>query len=94
MEEERQTFTLPDENGNPVEYEVLGAFTWAETGKNYLLYSDDEIGENGKLNVFAAVYTLNEDDLELFPIETDDEWAFVEQQLEGLKQQATAPTEE
>ena len=53
MKEEKITFKLFDENGKEVEYEVLFTFESNETNKNYIVYTDNEIDEEGNIKVYA-----------------------------------------
>lgn len=85
-DEEGEFFTVTDENGEEFVCEALHRFELKEFGKSYVLYSiadeDEEIGE-----LFAAAYTPGENGevVELHPIETDEEWEKVEEQLAFLQ---------
>jgi len=82
MQEFDNTLIITDENGNEMEAIIIMTFDSEEFGKSYLVYQlkDDETGE-----YFAA--SFNPDDSEegnLIPIETDEEWDFVEEVLESF----------
>ncbi len=87
MNEEIMTFTVTDENGTATECEVLFTFHNDETGKDYIVYTDNTTDEDGDTVVFASVYTPGCDDTELLPIETDAEWDMVEKLLEQLQEE-------
>lgn len=85
-EGEEDFFTISDENGEDVVCEVIHRFELTEYNKSYILYTyadQEEIGE-----IFAACYIAGEkgEVQDLLPIETDEEWAKVEQELESLNQ--------
>jgi len=76
---EEKTFTVIDEEGNEILYEVVLTFKSDETEKSYVIYKlpgeeDDE--------VFAAIYDEDvKDGGNLIQIETDEEWDMVEEVL-------------
>lgn len=49
-----------------------------ETGKDYVVYSDNTEDEEGNLNVFASIIEVKGSKALLFPIETEEEWAQIE----------------
>jgi uncharacterized protein YrzB (UPF0473 family) len=72
---ESKSLFVTDENGKEIEMEILFTFESDQTGKSYVVFVDpnDEDGE-----VFASVY---DDEGNLLPIETDEEWEMVEEVL-------------
>lgn len=85
-EGEEDYFTISDENGEEVVCEVIHRFEMEESGKSYILYmcgDQEEIGE-----IFAAAYVAGENGevQDLLPIDSDEEWAKVEEELESLNQ--------
>lgn len=85
MKNEEFAFTVLDENGKEVECEVLFTFESDETGKNYIVYTDNTLDENGCTKVFASTFDPNSDDMALQPIETEKEWAIVQLVLEEVQ---------
>lgn len=85
MEEKKLTFIIKDENGNDVQCEELYSFKNENTGKNYIVYTDNSIDKEGNLCIFAAIYNPNMNDNKLIPIEDDEEWAFVENKINELQ---------
>jgi uncharacterized protein YrzB (UPF0473 family) len=77
-------FTLIDNDGNEKKMRVLYTFDLVETGKNYIVYTDDTKDENGLIKVYASCYNLNKKTSDLMPIETDKEWKLVEGILNTL----------
>lgn len=83
---EKNTFTVINENGVEVICYVLFTFESEETGKNYVVYTDNSIDDNGKIQVFASIYDpFEEGGTTLMPIETDKEWAIIETILASLQ---------
>ena len=79
----KKILKLIDESGNEIEYEILLAFKWMKTNKNYIVYTDNTKDEEGNINVFAAIYYPN-DSTRLDPIETDEEWDEIDIRLKRL----------
>lgn len=89
MKEERMTFKVTNDEGVEVECEVLFTFESDETKKNYIVYTDNTTDEEGNIKVYASIYTPNEDETKLLPIETDKEWKIIETILEELQNEAS-----
>ena len=72
---ESNSLFITDENGKEVEMEILFTFDDEGRGKKYVVFCNlkDDSGE-----VFASCY---DDEGNLLPIETDEEWAMVEEVL-------------
>lgn len=86
--EEKNTFTVLDENGKEVTCEVLFTFDSEETKKNYIVYTDNTTDEDGNVRVYASVYNPDSENTELLPIETDREWKIVETILESIQEES------
>lgn len=84
--EERERIIIPDENGDEHLFEVLFTFDVEETGNAYmvLVAAGEEDSDDDEVEVHAFRFEEKgdaEDDLALFPIETDEEWEMVEEML-------------
>jgi uncharacterized protein YrzB (UPF0473 family) len=81
--------TLQDENGNDVLFDIVHSFYNEEFNKSYVLLvpaegdDDEEIEE-----IYPYVFTLNDEGSidELFPVESDEEWDMIENELESLNE--------
>lgn len=85
--EEKERIIIPDENGDEHLFEVLVTFDVEETKKTYIAVVPVEDQEEEEVEVFAFRYEIkdsDENDLALFPIESDEEWDMVEEMLETL----------
>ena len=85
MREETMTFKVINDEGKEIECEVLFTFESDETKKNYMVYTDNTVDEDGNTKVYASVYNPDEDETKLLPIETDKEWKIIETILEELQ---------
>lgn len=85
--EEKNTFTVLDENGKEVTCEVLFTFDSEETKKSYIVYTDNTTDESGNVRVYASIFEPNSENTELKPIETDREWKIVETILESIQEE-------
>lgn len=87
------TFKIFDENGTGIECEVLFTFDSEETGKNYIVYTDNTQDEEGNTKVYASIYHP-EDSTKLEPITTDKEWKIVSVVLDEVMAEARKEGEE
>ena len=85
MENQKMTFKILGEDGKEIECEVLFTFESDETQKNYIVYTDNTIDEEGNTKVYASIYNPDEDETKLLPIETEKEWKIIETILEELQ---------
>lgn len=85
--DEQDFFTVTDDDGNEILCEVLHRFEIQGFDNKYILYAysdDEDLGE-----IFASAYVAgdNGEILELLPIESDEEWTKVEEELQILNQE-------
>ena len=83
----KNTFTLIDENGNEVAYDVLFTFDSDETNKSYIAYTDQSKDENGNVQVYASTYDPENPKSKLGAIETEKEWKVIETILKTLQEE-------
>lgn len=79
-------FTIKNANGVEVECEVLFTFDSDQTKKSYLVYTDNTKDESGSLKVYANIYDPNGNNMNLLPIETQEEWNTIEAILSKLEE--------
>ncbi|MBQ2946722.1 MAG: DUF1292 domain-containing protein [Bacilli bacterium] len=94
MREETMTFKVINDEGKEIECEVLFTFESDETKKNYIVYTDNTVDEEGNTKVYASIYNPDQDETKLLPIETDKEWKIIETILEELQNETANNTEE
>ena len=85
--EEKNIFTVLNDEGKEITCEVLFTFDSEETKKSYIVYTDNSTDDEGNVKVYASVYNPNSEATELLPIETDREWKIVETILESIQEE-------
>ena len=83
MPDEKKYMEIIDEDDNVIKYEILLSFILSNTGKHYVVYTDNTYNKNNKLNVYAAIYNPL-DDTKLEKIETEQEWNIINSQIKKL----------
>ena len=83
----KNSFSMIDENGNEVVYDVLFTFESEETNKNYIVYTDNTKDENGNIEVYASIYDPDDPKSRLEAIKTEKEWKVIETILETLQEE-------
>ena len=83
--ENEMRFTVINDEGAEVECEVLFTFESEETGKNYIVYTDNTLDDEANTRVFASIYDPDSIASKLLPIETVEEWKIIEVILEELQ---------
>ena len=84
-EKNNSVFTIKNSNGVEVECEILFTFDSEQTKKSYIVYTDYSKEENGSLKVYANTYDPNGNNMNLMPIETEEEWNIIEAILSKLE---------
>ena len=83
----KNTFSMLDENGNEIIYDVLFTFESEETNKNYIVYTDNTKDETGNIEVYASIYDPNDPHSKLEAITTEKEWKVIETILDTLQEE-------
>lgn len=77
--------TVIDDQGNEQLCEILFTFDSEEFGKSYVLYypigEDDDDDEEIEIHASAFTPSEDENDGDLQPIETEEEWDLIEEML-------------
>ncbi len=84
---EKNKFSLIDENGKEVIYDVLFTFDSEETKKSYIVYTDNSYDDKGNIQVFASTYNPGEEKTKLEAIKTEKEWKVIETILNTLQEE-------
>ena len=83
----KNTFSMLDSNGNEIIYDVLFTFESDETGKNYIVYTDNSKDDSGNVQVYASIYYPDDPHSKLEAIETEKEWKVIETILDTLQEE-------
>lgn len=85
MNHGENNITVVDEEGNEQLCEILFTFDSEEFGKSYVLYYPigEENDDDEEIEIHASSFIPSEDneDGDLQPIETDEEWDLIEEML-------------
>ena len=71
-------FTILNVEGKEVECDVLFTFDSEETGKSYVVYTDNTLDDEGNTEVYASVFDPTGANPGLQPVESDKEWKVIE----------------
>lgn len=82
MEHGSEFFTVTDENGKEIQCEIIMTFESEEYGKAYVVYQ--VVGDESEEYYAASFNPEDGDEGQLYEIESDEEWNFVEEVLEGF----------
>ncbi|MBR6509003.1 MAG: DUF1292 domain-containing protein [Clostridia bacterium] len=86
MSNRQFTFCAMDRDGKEIECVALNFKFNEQTGKNYIVYTDNSVDPaDGCTKVFASIFNPDADDMVLHPIETEEEWDFVHSMLSELE---------
>lgn len=73
------------ENGEEAQYRVLVNIEDVN-GKNYIVYSKDELNDNGDILSYVGTYTLKEDgSFSISSIKDDKEWEFIKDVVNSIQ---------
>ena len=92
--EEKNTIKISNDKGEEVVCDILFTFDNDETGKSYIVYTDNTKDENGKVRVYASIYNPNDPKSKLEEIKTDKEWKVIDTILQTLQEEITKPSNE
>ena len=78
------TLIIKDENGKDVEYEIIAKISSKENKKDYLVFTANELDDDGCIITYAYTINPNKKDHNLYPVETEEEYEFIEKLLSNL----------
>jgi len=88
VNEKERYFTVTDNKGVTMEYEILFTFDSEETKKSYIVFTDNNKDEDGSVITYAATYEKDGDKLNLSDIETEKEWDLIETLLAQIEEKS------
>lgn len=83
----KNTFSIIDEDGNEITYDVLFTFDSEETNKSYIVYTDNKKDDDNNIQVYASTYDSSFKSNALGEIETEKEWSVIETILKTLQEE-------
>lgn len=69
-------FEITNESGEKVLCQMLYAFE--NNNENYIIYTDFEVDSNSELNVLSSKYKIENGNLILEPIKSQEEWDLID----------------
>lgn len=86
--EEKVTFKMVNDEGVETECELLFTFDSEETGKSYMCYTDNTLDDEGNIMVYGATFDPNEEEFNLSPLESEEEWTIIRTILDEMQKEA------
>ncbi len=83
----KNSFTMIDNDGNEIIYDVLFTFENDENNKDYIVYTDQSKDESGNIQVFASIYDKDDPTKPFEEIKTEKEWKVIETILETIQEE-------
>lgn len=81
---EKKIMKITNSDGIEEEVELLLAFEFNDTKKEYVIYTKNETDENGNITIYASSVHRNGDETTLGGVETDEEWSRIKDVLREL----------
>lgn len=88
MEEvEKKIMSIVSEDGSVEEVEVVIAFEFKDTKKEYVVYTKNERDENGNVTVYVSNIDRESGRPKLLGVESDEEWDRIKDVLRELSKE-------
>ena len=81
---EKKMMSIVSEDGTVEEVEVILAFEFKDTKKQYVVYTRDEKDENDNVTVYVSHVDRSEGEPKLMGIDDDEEWNRIKDVLREL----------
>lgn len=82
--DQTKMMTLVAEDGIKEEVELLFAFEFNDTKKEYAVYTRNEKDENGNITIYVSSVTRENGKVSLGAVESDEEWSKIKDVLREL----------
>ncbi len=82
----KKIMSIVQEDGSIDEVEVVIAFEFKDTQKEYVVYTKNEKDTNGNVTVYVSRIERNGETPQLFGVENEEEWNRVKDVLRKLSQ--------
>ena len=87
MDQEKKIMSITNESGDVEEVEVVVAFEFKDTKKEYIVYTKNEKDENGNITVYVSNIDRSGDTPKLLGIDSDEEWSRIKDVLRELSKE-------
>ncbi len=86
VNEEKKIMSIVKEDGSIDEVEVVIAFEFKDTKREYVVYTKNEKDENGNVTVYVSYVDRTNGTPQLLGVENEEEWNRVKDVLRKLSQ--------
>ncbi len=87
LEQDKQMMSIVGEDGNVEEVEVIIAFEFKDTKKEYVVYTRNETDVNGNVTVYVSNVNKDGDTPTLLGIDNEEEWSRIKDVLRELSKE-------
>ena len=84
MNDKKNIMVTTMQDGSKEEVEVLLAFKFNDNNKEYVIYTKNEVDENGNVTIYISNVTRNGDYVNLTTVADDNEWTRIKNVLREL----------
>ena len=77
---------IKNDKNEEIECDVLFTFDNNDTNKSYIVYTDNTKDDLGNIKVYANTFDENSESGELGSVDTDEEWAIIEQIFSSINE--------
>ena len=84
MNDKKNVMVTTMQDGSKEEVEVLLAFKFNDNNKEYVIYTKNEVDENGNVTIYISNVTRNGDNVNLTTVADDNEWTRIKNVLREL----------
>ncbi len=81
---EKKIMSIVSNDGSIEEVEVILAFEFKDTNKEYVVYTKNEKDENGNITVYVSNIDRSEEEPKLLGVENEAEWNKIKDVLREL----------
>ena len=74
--------------GKEIVCDILFRFHSEQTGKDYMAFTDHSKAKDGSISVFYATYDPEAENIDLAPLQTEQEWFMVREIFQGMQEDA------
>ncbi len=84
MNDKKNIMVTTMQDGSKEEVEVLLAFKFNDNNKEYVIYTKNEVDENGNVTIYISNVIRNGDNVNLTTVADDNEWTRIKNVLREL----------
>lgn len=84
VEEQKKIMSIISEDGTKEDVEVIIAFEFKDTKKEYVVYTKNEKDENGNVTVYVSNVDRSSGEAKLLGVESENEWNRIKDVLREL----------